>query len=375
MKPIWNSKLLWASLIILNGFTVLLWWQRGPILAWYHVRQLSYAYQDNCESCARRVAALEETALPGVLEALHDGDAVVCSNMQRALELMVKKWGAHDERCHQLIFRLHAEFASFRGPGQEKTLLLLTMILQAEGGKPWPAPVTRAIGELMTAAEQKPELRTASMLLAAELLDCVPPGEWLAECKAMAERGLADPLCAARIAAVQLLMRSPLRKDKQLLARAVPLLRDAESAVRRVALLALASENEVVREDALMSYLHDDDSEVQELCELALRKRGLTDDDIRLARLISDTDPAVRMRVLLILPQMRELNLREWLRQLSLDPAPALRAAAVRAAAENPTVDLSDRLREIALNDPSDAVRMNAQFYLRQRAGRVPIRR
>ena len=44
----------------------------------------------------------------------------------------------------------------------------------------------------------------------------------------------------------------------------------------------------------------------------------------------------------------------------------AVRAAAVRAAGEHPHVDLADRLRELAANDPCDVVRWNARYYLQQ---------
>ena len=97
-------------------------------------------------------------------------------------------------------------------------------------------------------------------------------------------------------------------------------------------------------------------------------RRGLTDADLLIAREITDPDPATRMRVLHRLPQMPDLNLVEWLRQLSLDASPAVRAAAVRAAGENPTVDMRQRLQEMASQDPCDAVRLNAQYYLRHLA-------
>ena len=170
-----------------------------------------------------------------------------------------------------------------------------------------------------------------------------------------------------RLAAVQLLLRAPMRKDKEMLEKAIPLLHDPAPIVRRAALIALASESDLVRDEALLPFLHDEDAQMQYLCEMTLRKRGLTDDDLKLARLISDKNPAMRMRVLLHIQDMPDLNLSEWLRQLSLDAAPAVRAAAVRAVGENPQIDLSDRLREMALGDPSETVQQNAQFYLRKR--------
>jgi HEAT repeat protein len=137
--------------------------------------------------------------------------------------------------------------------------------------------------------------------------------------------------------------------------------------------LTLASETEVVREEAFLPLLHDDDLQVQYLSELALRKRGLKDDDLAMARLISDKNPLTRLRVLHYLARMPEINLREWLRQLSHDPEPAVRAAAVGATALYPHVDMTQRLREMAERDPSDAVRENARYYLQLRSPRTAL--
>jgi hypothetical protein len=159
-----------------------------------------------------------------------------------------------------------------------------------------------------------------------------------------------------------------MRKDKDVLEKAVPLLCDAEPAVRKAALIMLAPESDVVRDEALLPLLHDADLEVQYWCEMALRRRGRTDDDIAVARMISHKDPAVRIRVAHLLQRMPDLNLAAWLHQLSLDPSPAVRAAALRAAADNPHVEFADRLREMADSDASAAVRQNAQYFLRTRA-------
>jgi len=141
-------------------------------------------------------------------------------------------------------------------------------------------------------------------------------------------------------------------------------LRDRSPVVRRAALVAVAPANEVVSEEDLIPLLHDDDAEVQRLCEAVLRSRGLSEEHLELARLISDSSPKARLRVLERLGRAQDLDPAAWLRRLSQDPSPAVRAAAVRAAAGYPKVDLSDRLREMANSDPSETVRQNAQHYL-----------
>ena len=367
MQAIWKRKWVWMPTLILLGLAGFAWSQRRDLLACYYVRQLTYAYQDNREGWVNRVVELDEAALPRLYDGLLSTDAIVCSNMQAALGGLGKKWGAADPRTQQMMNDLYSRFDQLSGPGQQKTLLLLAMLLRQDGSKPLAPTLARGIGETLLVAEKENALRSAALLVAAELVDCVQPGQWVDACRELAERGLHDPLIGVRIATIQLVMRAPMRKDKELLAKVIPLLHDKEASVRRVALLALASETDLVREEGLMALLLDDDAQVQYLCEQALRSRGLTDDDIRVARMISDKNPAVRMRVLQHLPTMHDPNLAEWLRQLSQDPAPAVRAAAARAAGECMAVDLSARLREMADSDPSETVRMNASFYLQHR--------
>jgi hypothetical protein len=380
MKALLTSKKAWLALLILAVVGGLAWWQRGPILARYYVRQLRGAYPDNRDEWARKVADLEEAAVPGLLDGLRDPDALVCGNMQCPLYLMARGWGRDDPRSLHLIEELHGQFGEFSPAGQERVLLMLASLLhverRAEGAGemqddaprvPLPPRLATLVSEILIAAEKKSELRPAALLLAAELIDGVPAGQWVDVGRDLAQRGLADPVPGARVAALQLLGRQPMRKDKDVLEKAVPLLFDAEPAVRKAALVTLAAEAELVRDEALLPLLHDADLEVQYWCETALRKRGRTDDDINVARMISHKDPAVRIRVAQLLQRMPEVNLAAWLHQLSLDSSPAVRAAAVRAAADNPHVDFADRLRAMADADASAAVRQNAQFFLRTR--------
>ena len=73
------------------------------------------------------------------------------------------------------------------------------------------------------------------------------------------------------------------------------------------------------------------------------------------------------------LPDMPDLDPGLWLRRLSHDPSPAVRAAAVRAMSVQRQVDLSDRIDQMAGNDPSPAVSRLAELYradLREQRGR-----
>jgi hypothetical protein len=372
MRAFLAKKKTWTCVLLLALLAGIAYWQRTPVLAWYHVRQLSNAYPDDREACAQRVADLDEAALPRVLAELRNPDAIVCTNMQYALVLLVKKWGLTDERSTRLLERIHTGFNDFSVAGQDRSLHVMTIMLQQEGPRPLPSRLTDLVKEVVQAAQSKDELRGAALMLAAELVDSVERGQCVDVCRGMAERGLCHSGAGTRIAAVRLLLREPMRAQHDLFAKAVPLLTDKEAPVRRAAVIVLASAIDVVDEEALLPLLHDEDYQVQYLCEMALRKRGLSEDDLKLARMITDKSPAIRVRVLHHVQQMPDLNLGAWLRRLSLDPVASVRAAAVRAAGESADVDFSERLKEMSERDPSETVRLNAQFYLRQRVAHEP---
>src|SRR5262249_45113489 len=150
-------------------------------------------------SCAQKVADLGEAAMPCLLDGLRDPDPSVCGKMQYPLLLMSKKWGHDDERTMMLVEQLHRKFDRFSSAGQEKAVLLVTSLLQTEGPRPLPPRLTKAVGNLLTAADKQAELRPAALLLAAELVDCVQPGQWVDVGRTMAERGLDDERPACKV--------------------------------------------------------------------------------------------------------------------------------------------------------------------------------
>src|SRR5205085_1417917 len=133
-------------------------------------------------------------------------------------------------------------------------------------------------------------LGVPTLRVAAALLEQAPQ-QWLEPCRTLTLTGLGAADAVTRVAAIQLALRQPLRQDLEVLAKVVPLLKDDAAQVRKTALLALGPAREVVRDDDLLPLLHDRDDEVQNLCELALRGRGLPENHIVLARLISDDKP------------------------------------------------------------------------------------
>jgi hypothetical protein len=360
-----NGWLLCGSAAVL--VTALSWWLYTPAVTWYFLRELADADDETRATWVGRVAALDTVAVPGLLDRLESQDPTVCTNVQAALAALVRRWGADDPRTHALVDEMRRRVTGLSGVGQVSTLEVMTAVLSDDRPRSWPGDLTQAAGELLQASQDHPGMRPAALVLASVLLDRVPPGQWLDTCRLLADRGLGDRLPRARLAAIQLLTRPAFHGDDALLAKVIPLLHDPAPAVRRAALVALAPARELVTEDDLLPLLHDPDVEVQQLCEAALRSRGLTDAHLDLARLISDESPKARLMVLDRLGRAGDLDASAWLRRLSQDPCSAVRAAAVRAAAQHPRVELADRLREMAHEDPSETVRQNALYYLGER--------
>jgi hypothetical protein len=155
-----------------------------------------------------------------------------------------------------------------------------------------------------------------------------------------------------------------MRREIEMHEHVVPLLNDPAPEVRQAAMLAVGPSSEVLATDDLLRWLHDPDADVRRLCEGALRSRGLHEDHVRLGRLMTDSRAGVRLQVVDCLRESSDLEPGVWLRRLSHDPAPAVRAAAVRAASEQTALDLTDRLEQMAENDPSPTVRQLARHYL-----------
>jgi hypothetical protein len=303
-----------------------------------------------------------------LLDKLQSKNPTLCTNVEAGLAALVQRWGPEDVRTLALADEVHQRFAGWTALGQIAGLQVMTAMLSQDGPETWPAAVMRTAGELLHASQDRPELRGPALILAAALLDRAAPGQWLDIARIHAEQGLSDRSPRSRLVAIQLVMRSPLQSEPALLAKVVPMLHDESAAIRRAALVALAPARDLVSEDELLPLLHDPNMEIQQLCDAALRSRGLSDVQLALARDISDENPRARLRVIDRIGRARDLdNPAAWLRRLSQDSSSAVRAAAIRAAAQHPQVDLSDRLREMVEQDPSETVRQNARYFLSQR--------
>jgi hypothetical protein len=356
-------------LIVLLALAGLGWWQRTPFLAWYYVHGLTSAGDDERERWVERAANLDTAALPNLFACLSRDDPRACVNAEAVLVRLVKEWGNNDSRTLLFAEQLGERFSDLSVFGQRCALELAIMVLRAQADGPQvPARAVQAAGRMLAAAAQLSDqgVQFRALALAEVVVDVVPQGQWGDTLREVVPTGLKSLDADCRIRAVHLTLHGGLRADTDLLAQVVPLLRDPANTVRRAAILAVGMAPKAIHEDDLLPLLHDPDPEVRRLCEAALRGRGLREDHLKLARLISDSRPSARLGVLDHLARATDLEPGAWLRRLSQDPSPAVRAAAVRAAAAQTQVDFSDRLRQMAQDDPNPTVRQLADHYWQQ---------
>jgi hypothetical protein len=351
----WIAGLLMLVLLVSGGVA---WLERRELLARYYVYHLSRANDDATRTVwVDRIAGLRTDALPLLVKCLARDNARACGNAQVALRALTEGWEAHDPKREALANRLAELFPHLSAPGQ-RCALELEMSLT----RPNEAATSKAAVKVLSDAGRvlDAEVRKHALALTEAVVGQSPRPEALEACRELIRACLRDEEADNRLHAIHLASQPGFNMLEQV----VGLLGDPRPEVRRTALLAVGPVPEVIATDDLLQWLHDPDANVRRVCEGALRGRGLHDQQIKLGRLISAADAQTRLQVLPCLRQTAGLEPTVWLRRLSHDSVPAVRAAAVRAAAEFPQIDLADRLEQIVQNDPSPTVRQLAHYYL-----------
>jgi HEAT repeat protein len=364
MKVVRNRRLM--GLIALGLFAAaagVVWWHKTTLEACYYGHRLANAGQTSRDVWIERAARLGEAIIPRLLDCLAREEALPCENAEMVFRRMTES-RASAGVVMNVSESIAREFPRFSHPGKQVALRLHSLWLNREEmAAAERAGLARSAMRLLEDAVRinDPELRDAALNLASLTpLDGSTP-ELVARCRGLAQAFLTDAVPERRARALRLHVAAGGEA-----AAITRFLDDPEPLVRREAILAVGSLPAVVATDDLVYWLHDPDGEVRRICEAALRGRGLQHDQIRLARLITDRQPSVRLEVLNDLISA-DVEPGVWLRRLTQDQAPAVRVAAMRAAVDSPLsqlVDINDRIGQMAQSDPNPTVCQLARFYL-----------
>lgn len=347
------------SLLVIGGAA---WFQRAELLAWYYVHGLERCDEKSRDRWMNPILEYDRAAVPRLTASFRQQSDRSCGNAQFALTRLVDRWGTAEERAQDLARRLVQEFATYSSVGQVCALDVNKAMVRRSAGQPLGTELATPLVSMLVPAAKSPHaaVRGRALQVAEALVTPTNGADVRAAFREMTQLALHDECEDNRTQAIRLAAQPALQMLDQLL----PLTKDANPAVRRAALLAVGQSPDLLSTDELLHWLHDPDPDVRHVCEGCLRARGLREDHVRMGRMMTDERPMVRVQVLEQLCRNAELEPGVWLRRLSHDPAPAVRAATIRMSAEQTLVDLSDRMEQMAQDDPSPTVRSLAQYYL-----------
>lgn len=312
----------WKTPVFVVGFLLLAIgvWQRESLVLWYRAERLERATADDKPEWAKRIGEMGPSAGSTLVRLFRSDDPATCKAARDGFELLWKNLADQPLELQQLAITFLDGDARFSTPGRATAIELLPLVVSAN------------------------------------------PNEFLQKSKAMLTSALRSDSVDVRIEAIAVCMRSELNAMDLIL----PAMNDPSADVRRVAILALGPIRDqvapVITDDELLYWLHDKDNEVRRLCEMSLRGRGRTPRDIYLGRLYTSPDANTRQKLLIELAEEEELNIAVWLERLTNDKDPAVRAGAIRVAADRQT-DLISRLTQMGKTDPDATVRRIAAYY------------
>jgi hypothetical protein len=353
------------------------WFARGPLQAWYCLHALTRASEADREVWIERVTRLGEPAIDGLTDCLASQDDQASRNAAAALERLGWVWGCGDARLVDLAGREARLFPRLNSNAQ--VLVLQGMAGWFSGEAPAEGLVAVCSRVLADAAGCTSVETQKAALDLADVLLCQPgSSEVLQPAHELTRAALRSGSAENRLVAVRL----GTRQGMDQLDSMVGLLRDPAVEVRRAAILAVGPSRQAVSDEGLLSCLHDSDATVRQLAREFLTApqklggRGLPPDHLKLGRLLTHPNHQTRLEVLDHLRKASDLDPGLWLRRLSHDPKDSVRAAAVRVMSRLTVIDLSDRLDQMARNDPSPTVAQLAQYYLTQkRSSEPPVER
>jgi hypothetical protein len=349
--------------VALAGGIVAMFVERTPLLAWFTLRSLARAAEQDRAIWVDRTAGLGEGAEPAVFAYLAQTDEAACRNAGAVLERWIAQYGPDDARAAALAERIEKGFGAYSPAGRQVVLEAAALWFAPTAAKPSDA-LTSACARLVAEAAKSagPSVHAAGLNLCSLALDRTDDAKVMLDAgRDLVAVALRDEPAANRVRATLLAVR-PGMDD---LEEVAVLLKDPVAGVRRAALLAVGPADEkVVSAKTLLPVLHDNDPEVRRACEDVLRlDRHLSPQSYQIGWCLYHPDPAQRLNVLDHLRRGADVEPGVWLRELSHDESPAVRLAAVRAMSQQDRVDLRDRLEQMAEGDPSPTVSQMARLY------------
>lgn len=348
-----------AGLALTSAGGVLAWKHQELLTAWKvhqlpqagiaEQRQILSSLAENPDlSTGWLLYSLSQSTSPEEAEALGQGLVQVSEDLS-------------EETLDTHLARAASLFKSMEPFAQAETMAWLAKAFSTESSPTLTERRSTATRRLLDSAylSEENSVQAAALQMSAGILKQNPPPEVLGSIKQLVSAGARSESSLVQIQAITV----ALNPKTDCLQEVAICLKSPHKEVRQAAILALGPASETIMDEVLLPSLHDEDQTIVHLTETALQARGLREDQIRLGKLMADPKPVKRLEVLDHLSATRDIDPMIWLKKMSNDPSPAVRAAAARAMIQEKGTTNGKSERQIEKLDMSESVNRLAGFY------------
>ena len=355
----WTAWVATAGLALASAGGFLAWKHQELLTAWKvhqlpqagiaEQRQILSSLAENPDlSTGWLLYSLSQSTTPEEAEALGQGLVQISENLsEEALDTHVARAAS--------LFKTMEPFA------QAETMTWLAKAFSTETSPTLTERRSTAIRRLMDSAylSEENSVQAAALQMSVGILKQNPPAEVMGSIKQLVSAGAKSESSQVQIQAITV----ALNPKTDCLQEVAICLKSPHKEVRQAAILALGPASETIMDEVLLPSLHDEDQTIVHLTETALQARGLREDQIRLGKLMADPKPVKRLEVLDHLSATRDIDPMIWLKKMSNDPSPAVRAAAARAMIQEKVTTNGNNDRKTEKLDMSESVKRLAGFY------------
>ena len=354
----WTTWLVTGGLALASGGGLLAWKQQDLLTAW-KVHQVSQAGPQERIKLLAHLAETPDISTSWLLYSLAQASTAEEAEILSEGLVQVSE-PLTGEGLDPHIAKAASLFKSMEPMAQSEALRWLAQSLskdQSETMSERRVSVARRLLDLSSLSEEN-TVQAAALQMAGAILKQNPNPELIGAIRQLVSFGAKSESSQVQVQAIT----TALNPNLDCLTDVTVCLKSPHKDVRQAAILALGPASETITDEVLLPCLHDKDKTIVHLTETALQARGLREDQIRLGKMMADPKPVKRLEVLDHLSATRDIDPMIWLKKMSNDPSPAVRAAAVRAIFLEKPAEEKASFPKIE-KDQSASVNKLAAFY------------
>lgn len=337
-------------------------WQQKTIRSWYLTWKLQSASPEMVSTYVRPFEAMGLVGIDALLSCLHSKSDSACLNARQVLTSIFKAWPPNDPRRSVIIQQLANHASQFSSAGHSECLVMLQDMVQGDG---LTSQIQHALSAVVAHAINNSETR---LIIYETMIKALQYEEVIEEslqkqAKSLVIVGTKSDLEAIRLPAIRLAVLPGLKLHEHLVCLVTAPVMDPSADVRQLALLALGEHESLLSTDELCRFLSDPDKEVRTISERAIQLRGLSQAQIKLARLMHDQDTVSRAALPGLVIATPEVDSYQWMERLTKDPSPAVRAATARAIGTSSDRRMGSLMKLMLDQEQDQTVQQIARYY------------